>query len=231
MSAQTLERRAPHSDLAAAWAVELLRRPGSRADIRRAGDRMHVWLGDDNHVDGGACPGRRAPPDTISGGAGGCADLVLHTDGRVLVTCCAAPPALVVARERSHLLPDVPATSGTEQLSDGDLVVMCSASALDHLPAGIGAVLAWAPLKHAARRPDDLLDRLLTDTDVGSAVLARYRAPHPDTESLEHTPTMPSPGTRPLQEVWRTDDPKSGIPAGGVCADGHRAPRPSGGVG
>ena len=77
----------------------------------------------------------------------------------------------------AHLLPALPGTTGAERLSDGDILVMCSASALDHLPAGIGAVLAWAPRELAAQQPDVLLDRLMLDTDVGSALLARYHAP------------------------------------------------------
>lgn len=164
MSTSTTERRAAHHLTDGSWDIELVRRPGSFAEVRRVDDRLHLWLGDDHQA--GHAPGE----------AGSSTDAVLHDDGRALVTCCAAPPALVVAPGRSCLLPAVPGTPGVERLRDGDLLVMCSASALDHLPAGIGAVLAWAPLELAARHADVLLDRLMEDTDAGSALLARYRA-------------------------------------------------------
>lgn len=181
MSALMIEQRVPLAVPRDVWAVELLRRSGSQADVRRTDDRVHVWLGDDTHADHAHRLEHRLRHGTdleqVPAGAGSCSDAVLHADGRVVVTCCTAPPALVVSRGRSHLLPAVPGTTGVERLSDGDVLVMCSASALDHLPAGIGAILAWAPRELAARHPDALLDRLMLDTDVGSALLARYHAP------------------------------------------------------
>ena len=177
MSTLTTERLAAHTYSADVWAVELLRRPGSQADVSRAGDRVHVWLGDADHVDHAHRLEHGAHLEQLPGEPGSCSDAVLHEDGGVVVTCCTAPPALVISRGRTHLLPAVPGTTGVERLSDGDVLVMCSASALDHLPAGIGAVLAWAPRELAARQPDVLLDRLMLDTDVGSALLARYQAP------------------------------------------------------
>lgn len=141
------------------WVVEALCRPGARAEVRRVGSQVHLRVHD------GAA-------DLASW-----TDVWLHMDGRVEVRCSSAPPALLVAADGSRLVPSLSEGRGGGALRAGDLLVVCSAGALDHLPFGIGAVLAWDPRQLAVGEPAALLERLMTDSDEGAALLVRYRGP------------------------------------------------------
>jgi len=141
------------------WVIESVCRRGGLTEVHRVGDQLHLRVGD-------------AP-----GTADSCTEAWLHTDGRVAVSCPAAPAALMVTAGGSRLVPAVPGRIGDGVLCDGDLLVMCSAGALDHLPAGIGAVLAWAPRQIGSQEPEVLLDRLMSDSEDGAALLACYRSP------------------------------------------------------
>lgn len=151
------------------WVVESLARPGGAVQVRRVGTRLHLRVADRADLAPGVA--------RIDRGRTGSTDAWLHSDGGVSVRCVAAPPALHVSEGASRLLPALPGDHDTRVLEDGDLLVMCSAGALDHMPAGIGAVLAWSPLSLGASEPATLLDRLMADSDEGAALLARYRRP------------------------------------------------------
>lgn len=149
------------------WVVESLVRRGGTAQVRRVGTRLHLRVTDRTAL---------APGVTrIDGGRSGSTDAWLHTDGRVSVRCVAAPPGLHISERATHLVPELPGGHDSRTLEDGELLVMCSAGALDHMPAGFGAVLEWSPLSLAASDPAALLDHLMADSDQGAALLARYR--------------------------------------------------------
>ena len=108
----------------------------------------------------------------------------LHPDGRVTVRSQAAPPALLVSSTGARLLPAVPGVPGVAgedhaDLLDDDILVMCSAAALEELPAGLGAILEWSPRRLGAHDPMALLRRLMAGCTVGAAVVARCRMPSP----------------------------------------------------
>lgn len=151
------------------WVVASLVRPGGSGQVRRVGTRLHLRVADGAALAAGVA--------RIDRGRSGSTDAWLHADGRVTVRCVAAPPGLHVSEAGSHLLPALPGGKDRRTMEDGDLLVMCSAGALDHMPAGYGAVLALSPLSLAATDPAGLLDHLMADSDHGAALLARYRAP------------------------------------------------------
>lgn len=151
-----------------AWVVESLCMAGGVAHVDQTSAGLHLRVCDD-----------RDQP--------GCGtEAWLLEDGRVAVRCAAAPPALLVTQGASRLVPSLPGGRDTQALVDGDLLVMCSAGALDHLPAGIGAVLGWGPRQLGASHPETLLERLMAEVDEGAALLARYRAPTADVTRHAH---------------------------------------------
>ncbi len=152
------------------WVVESLARPTGTTQVRRVGTRLHLRVADRARLAPGVSRMDREKT--------GSTDAWLHADGTVSVRCLAAPPALHVGSGGSRLLPTLPGGEDTRVMEDGDLIVMCSAGALDHMPAGIGAVLAWSPLTLGATEPATLLDRLMSEADEGAAVLARYCRTH-----------------------------------------------------
>jgi hypothetical protein len=76
----------------------------------------------------------------------------------------------------ARLLPCPPLTEGQTRLAFGDIALICSSAALDHLPKGLGAVLAYSPLRLAAQNPQALLTELMDDSDVGAAVVVRCQS-------------------------------------------------------
>lgn len=157
LSPQTL------STSSCSWRVDTLTRERGRVDVERFGDGLHVCVLD--IVDGGAGHARTSSRDAT--------EAWLQVDGRLVVRASAAPPALLVTVSGARLLPTAPETECEVEASDGDIVVMCSAEALGHLPAGLGGILACSPLRVGAHNPAALLEVLMDGSPCGAALVAR----------------------------------------------------------
>ena len=150
------------------WQVETLTRATGVASVQPVGQGLLVTVAD-LPATGGA--------DTTQAW--------LCPDGRATVRTHAAPPALLVSSTGARLLPAVPGMPGVAgeddaDLLDDDILVMCSAAALQELPAGLGAILEWSPRRLGAQDPAALLRRLMAGSEVGAAVVARCRLSSPD---------------------------------------------------
>lgn len=106
----------------------------------------------------------------------------LGPDGTAHVTTRCAPPALVVSPDGIRPLPSDGSTSATTRLQPGDLLVMCSAAALDAHPAGVVALLAAAPDWVRASDPATVASTLLRGSLVGSAAVVRRVGARQDVE-------------------------------------------------
>lgn len=145
------------------WEVEVVERQRGLTRVTRQGTDLRVRVGDERW-------------DTSPDGEGNLRSLLvadLRSDGTVhLVTRC-APPALVVSADRVRLLPEDGSTDADAHLREDDLLVMCSASALDDDPRGLVDLLAGGPGPARHGHPARLVDRLLRGSLVGAAAVAR----------------------------------------------------------
>lgn len=150
------------------WDVQVLGRQQGLTDVSRRGDETRLRVGDHD-----------VPGDPQHGAAPRLRSLLvahLYADGRVhLVTRC-APPALLVGQDRVRLLPEDGSSTSHADLTDGDVLVMCSASALEDDPSGIVGLLAAGPGATRHRRPQEVLHDLLNGSKTGAAAVARYVA-------------------------------------------------------
>jgi hypothetical protein len=163
------------------WQVDTLTRAGGVAQLRRIEDGVRVLVAD-RAADGVADGAVARPPDSAPKEV---TEAWLYGDGHVLVRSNTAPPALLVTTGGARLLPAAPEVECVTDTSDGDLLVLCSAEALGHLPNGLGGVLACSPLRLGAYEPEALLERLMAGTDVGAALLARCRITTPPRQGGE----------------------------------------------
>ena len=155
---------------AASWAVHVLGRQPGLASLRTHGTETRIRVGDRLSVPG--------PREADGQPLRSLLVADLHDDGRVhLVTRC-APPALLVREDAVELLPAGGEPTADALLTDGDLLVMCSAATLDAAPAGIVSLLASGPSASRHRDPEQLVRSLLRGTMVGAAAAARYVAAH-----------------------------------------------------
>jgi len=165
---------------ATTWHVESLTRTGGVVRSWEDGDCLRLTVADavaGADSDAATHIGLAAPDlgDAAPQAAGDGTHVWLHANGRLVVRTSASPPLLVVTASGSRLLPSAPATEGETQLAAGDIALICSSSALDHLPKGLGGVLAYSPLRLGAHDPQGLLRELMDDSEFGAAVVARCR--------------------------------------------------------
>jgi hypothetical protein len=151
----------------AGWVVEVAERRHGLTRVTRHGADLRLRVGDERWDDSSR---------DAAGGSRGLRSLLvaqLRPDGTVgLVTRC-APPALVVSADGVRLLPDDGRNEGEAVLDEGDLLVMCSATALDDDPRGLVALLASGPGPARLRSPSQLVRRLLSGSLSGAAAVAR----------------------------------------------------------
>jgi hypothetical protein len=164
--------------VATAWRIESLIRAGGVARVHEETDCLRLTVTDalsERDVDDVTHAGLDAAGLDVltSDEAGDGADVRLYADGRLVVRTLASPPLLVVTPAGARLLPCPPLTEGQTQLAFGDIALICSSAALDHLPKGLGAALGCSPLRLAAQDPQALLTELMDDSDVGAAVVVR----------------------------------------------------------
>ncbi|HEX7189560.1 MAG TPA: hypothetical protein VF423_15175 [Actinomycetes bacterium] len=152
------------------WAIEVLGRQHGLTRVSRDGSGLRVRLGDQVPAD--HVPTVAPRPSHL--GSLLVADLA--TDGTVTLVARCAPPALVFADGEARLLPNDGSVRATARLRPGDLLVMCSASALEANPAGVVDLLAGP---RPARQGDlgDLVRRLLSSSLLGAAAAARFDGP------------------------------------------------------
>jgi hypothetical protein len=153
----------------ARWEVHVQGRQPGLATLRTYAHETRLRVGD-----------RLAVPDPRTHAESGTLRSLLvadlHDDGRVhLVTRC-APPALLVRQDIVELLPAGGRSTADALLTDGDLLVMCSAATLDSSPAGIVCLLASGPRASRHRDPAQVVRGLLRGTMGGGAAVARFVA-------------------------------------------------------
>lgn len=133
------------------------------------------------------------------GGVGSLRSLLavqLGRDGTAHVTTRCAPPALVVSSDGIRPLPADGSTSATTRLQPGDLLVMCSAAALDAHPAGVVALLAAEPDSVRDRDPASVAGTLLRGSLVGSAAVVRRVGRVPRQEAAGELVAVPGSALR-----------------------------------
>jgi hypothetical protein len=145
------------------WELEVRERQRGLTRVTRQGTDLRLRIGDERW-------------DTSPNGEGNLRSLLvahLRSDGTVhLVTRC-APPALVVSADRVRLLPEDGSKEAESALRAGDLLVMCSASALDDDPRGLVDLLVRGPGSARHGGPVRLAERMLHGSLVGAAAVAR----------------------------------------------------------
>lgn len=162
-------------DRRAGWQVDRLTRTDGVADVRRHDGCLHVTVGDVASA-GGRATG--ASPDAT--------EAWLHPGGRLVVRTHVAPPALLVTPSGARLLPTAPDVQAEVTAVDGDILIMCSAEALDHLPKGLGGILSCSPLRVGAHDPGALLAQLMDGSEFGAAVVARCLSATPNLRTEDH---------------------------------------------
>ena len=155
----------PAAAATARWVVSRLERPTGFATIDLRGDSVRVHVGD-----GGG--GLVAPLDSDR------SDITAEFDGQggVVVETCSAPPALLVARDGTRLLPATPGLRRPTLIAPGDLLLLCSASALDAPPVGLVQILKAPAREVLSMSPQMLLDLIMGDQPDGAAAIV-MRAP------------------------------------------------------
>jgi len=91
----------------------------------------------------------------------------------VVVRSHLSPPALLVSASGARLLPAAPEVEETTAMTDDDLLVICSASVLESLPAGFGTILGSSTQPAAALDPAALLAELMVGAEHGAAAVTR----------------------------------------------------------
>ena len=97
----------------------------------------------------------------------------LSADGTVRLGAHGAPPALLLTSTGARLVPSVPGIDEIATMEEDDLLVLCSACVLEHLPAGFARLVEGSTPSQGR----DLLTELrhLTATGAGSAVVVARR--------------------------------------------------------
>lgn len=96
--------------------------------------------------------------------------------GAATVQCVQAPQALMVTGGHPHLVPQMPGLADQVAIVEGDVLVLCSAGALEYLPRGFG--LITDRLRHSAEAldPNRLLAEILSYAKNGAAAIVSRRA-------------------------------------------------------
>lgn len=160
---------------ASGWRVDAVPgRPGLTRITREGGD-LHIRVGDPVRAER---PGsaRRAHLRSML-----VADL--FADGTVQMVTRCSPPALILSRSGVTLLPADGRPTGRALLQPDDLLVMCSASALDAHPAGVVELLKAAPDLARSTDTERLVRELVQGSSEAAAAVIR-RLPPPTKASL-----------------------------------------------
>ncbi len=158
--------------------VELgtLGRDGLRIRSNDKTPTVHPWLVHSRHTVG-ACAGVSVAEDRLvvlvndhaTDTSGTLA--ILLPDGSARVQCQAAPQALYLRAGEPVLVPQLPGTCEELSIAEGDLLVLASAGALEHLPRGYGRILAGLS---EDRAPEQLVSDVMSYTKTGGvAVISR----------------------------------------------------------
>jgi hypothetical protein len=144
------------------WTLATAERATGFVRVTADGSALRVAVGD-----------RPRPVGTVPT-ASGLVTAELAADGSVVVETVTAPPALLVSCDGARLLPAAPGQCQPTATQPGDLLILCSASALDAPPAGLVEILRHQAQEVLAMSPQDLLTRLLDAVEDGAAaVIAR----------------------------------------------------------
>lgn len=155
---------APSPPAPARWIVDRLERPSGFATIDRRGDGVRVHVGDDG---GGLGTQSSAAEMSV-------VTAELDRTGGVVVETRSAPPALLVTRRGTQLLPATPGLRRPTLITPGDLLLLCSASALDAPPVGLVQILRSPALEVLSMSPRVLLGLIMADqTDGAAAIVTR----------------------------------------------------------
>lgn len=183
------------------WDIETRERSPGLVQVRRSPRHISVEV-----TDGSGGDGRLAPADPRWQVA---TYASLSSDGTVLVRSRLAPPALLVSPAEARLLPSAPDLEETATLADDELLVLCSASVLESLPAGFGTVLGSSARHVAALDPAALLGELMSGAEHGAAaVMRRIRRDDPvsrgDAETAKTVPRHLRTAARALSRAVTT---------------------------
>jgi hypothetical protein len=161
-----IDLRRPGADTRAHWVITRLERPTGFAKVYRHGRTVRVLVGDD----GGA-----AASDVRAGLAAPRAESVIEArfdfDGTVIVETRSAPPALLVGRGGTQLLPATPGLRRPAQMAEGDVLLLCSASALDAPPIGLVEILKAPARQVLGMSPELMLSMVMGDEPDGAAAV------------------------------------------------------------
>lgn len=150
----------------ASWLIEVKELAPGLTRVTQFGSRVHVRIGD-TMGDGAAGRSPWAPRlrSLLT------ADLAV--DGSIAIVSRCAPPALLVSSSGAHLLPTAPDERAHTSLGPKDLLVICSAGALDGSPAGLVDLLKAGPAAILDADPGMLLRDLLRGATTGAAAVVR----------------------------------------------------------
>jgi hypothetical protein len=165
-----IDVRRPAALTPARWVITRLERPTGFARISRHGAAVRVLVGDDGR------PGRPGEPGYPVDRSESVVSALFDPDGRVVVETRSAPPALLVARSGTQLLPDTPGHQVPTRMADGDVLLLCSASALDSPPVGLVEILRSPAQQVLAMSHELMLAMILGDEPDGAAAVV-MRAP------------------------------------------------------
>ncbi len=148
------------------WDVETRERSPGLVQVRRSVRHISVEVSDDT----ASALGRPAPAAPAWASA---TRAWLCVDGMVVVRSHLSPPALLVSPSGARLLPAAPDVEETTAMTDDDLLVLCSASVLESLPAGFGTVLGSSTQPASVMDPAALLAELMAGAEHGAAAVTR----------------------------------------------------------
>lgn len=154
------------------WLVSRLERPSGFARVDRDGEALRVLVGDGGRPgthddDPWRTPGQRPVPLSVVTAEFG-------PKGDVVIETCSAPPALLVSESGTQLLPATPGLRRPARMSAGDILLLCSASALDAPPVGLVQILKAPALEVLSMTPRMLLGLIMADqTDGAAAIVTR----------------------------------------------------------
>lgn len=97
-----------------------------------------------------------------------------HADGAIQVRAAWSPPALLVSRSQTLMVPETPGSPGVCLMAPGDRLLVLSSSAYEAAPERMVRLLHEEPARLLAAEADDLLEGLFRDVpEAGGAVVTR----------------------------------------------------------
>lgn len=142
----------PQSNVEHPWQVHSRHTVGACAGVSIADDRLVVLVN-----------------DRASDSSGTLASLL--PDGTARVQCQAAPQALYLRHGEPVLVPQLPGVCEDLPMDEGDLLVLASAGALEHLPRGFGRIVMRLAENSG---PEQVVNDVMSYTKAGGvAVISR----------------------------------------------------------